>query len=148
MSTIFEFQILIIMSCTNMNSYCRCLTFWFLQSTLNWYKRSKEWIWFKIHNLMLYKAEVADVDHNQNQNKIKRDKKRESIHWSIHISVSVQNCIRNQFMSHIYRIYHKVFFDHDQKAWQSYKLCCFEITARLQKSFLIDRVSEKLLKVY
>ena len=60
---------------------------------------------------MLYKTEVADIDHNQNQNKIKKDKKKKSIYQSIHILILIQN----QFIDHIYTIYHKVSFDHDQK---------------------------------
>ena len=60
---------------------------------------------------MLYKVEIADIDHDQNQNKIKRDKKKKSMHQSIYISVLVQN----QFINYIYIIYHKAFFDYDQK---------------------------------
>ena len=65
--------------------------------------------------------------------------------WLIHILILIQNW----FINCIYTIYCKVFFDHDQKTWQSCKQCCSEITARFYRSLLIKkfwrRLSQNLL---
>ena len=62
--------------------------------------------------------------------------------WSIHILILIQN----QFISHIYTIYHKVFFDHDQKTWQSCIQCCSWTTARFYRSLLIEKFWRRLFQ--
>ena len=60
----------------------------------------------------------------------------------IYISVLIQNW----FIDHIYTIYHKVSFDHDQKTWQSCIQCCSETTARFYRSLLIEKLWKRLFQ--